>query len=68
MARIPSNALNLALCAALRIDPTRVRKVTIKLVAHEPVVVEVEQLMETEEADAMLAVLKRYTLTPIDKE
>lgn len=68
MAMTPSNVLNIALCAALKLDPTRVRSFTITAKAHEVVTVEVEQLMPVEDSDALLAVLKRYTLTPIDKE
>lgn len=65
---MPARSFNLALCAALGLNPTKVRAITIRSKADEAVVVEVDQLMPVGEADAVLAVLRRYTLTPIDKE
>jgi hypothetical protein len=63
-----AHAFNLALCAALGLDPTKVRAITIHSRAQKMVVVEVEQLLPLDDGDALLAQVKRYTLTAIEQE
>ena len=68
MARIAARPFNLQLCAALGLDPLKVRSITLRCRAHDMPVVEVEQLVPIGDAGAVIAELQRYTLTPMDEE